>query len=64
METLNDLPKNVFWQPMGKIKEDLRELAVKAIIELKEANRFNAALAIEELFNIDKNDIPEIRKDL
>lgn len=64
METLNNLPESVFWQPSNKIKEDLRELAVKAIVELKEANRFNAALAIEELFNIDKNDIPEIRKNI
>ena len=64
METLNDLPENVFWQPMGEIKKDIRELAVKAIVELREASRFNAALAIEELFNIDQNDIPEIRKDL
>ena len=60
METINDLPDNTFWQPEADIKKDLKELAIRVIIELRKAKRYNAALAIEELFNIDENDIQKI----
>lgn len=52
MKTINDLPEKTFWQPGGKIRQDLKDLAMEAIVELKREHRHNACSAIVELFNI------------
>ncbi len=64
MRTFNDLPEKTFWQPEGKIRKDVKKLVIEAIIELRGQNRYNASMALEELFNIKEGDMENEKENL
>ncbi len=63
MDTINDLPEKTFWQPEAKIKENLKELGIKAVKELEQQFRYNASECIREIFNIKESDIDWVGSD-
>lgn len=56
-QTFRDLPESIFWRPSNEIRGTIIKLVVGYIHNLEESKRFNAKLALMELFNLDEEDL-------